>query len=331
MNLKEWFSKRRFKADSYSNIGRLIKKKKEQGETIAVVIPSLNEEKNIGNVIRTIKKNLMIDNPLIDEIIVIDSGSKDNTEKEAKDAGAKFYQSSKILRRFKSEKGKGENLWKSLYVTNSSIIVFIDADIENIHPRFVYGLVGPLLYNNKVKFTKSFFDRPIKSNGSDEESLGGGRITELLVRPLFNMYFPSLVGFIQPLSGQMAGRRSLFEQLNFFSGYGVEIGLLIDAYKKYNIDSIAQVDLGVLNHRHHELSKLSETSFSILQVFAKRAHVLGKVIMSEDIRERYHVVSRKKENNVVKCRLKKRYIIEKERPPMITVKLYRDKFHKNGF
>ncbi len=302
--------------------------KKKKGETIAVVIPSFNEEERIGKVVSTIKEKLMEEISLVDELVVMDSGSTDHTEREVKKAGGRFYRSSTILKRHGSEKGKGENLWKSLYVTESSIIVYVDADIENIQSRFICGLVGPLLSNDKIRFVKSFFGRPVKSDENGDEILGGGRITELLVRPLFNMYFPELVGFIQPLSGQKAGRRSLLEQLHYFSGYGVDIGLLIDTYKKYGLDSIAQVDLGTLEHRHHSLSGLSNTSFGVLQVFAKRAHMLGKVIMSEDVRKRYHVVSRKKNNG--DYNLRKKYITEIERPPIITIKAYREKFHKNG-
>jgi len=331
MNLDEWFKKRRFKAKSYSDIDRLIKYKKEKEETIAVVIPAFNEEERIGKVVREIKKKLMDEKPLVDELVVVDSGSKDNTKKEAEEAGADFYFAADILKRYNGERGKGENMWKSLYVTESSIIVYMDADIENIHPRFVYGLVGPLLTKDYLKLVKSFFDRPTSCNGEGEDVLGGGRVTELLVRPLLNMYFPSLVGFVQPLSGQVAGRRSLFEQLNYFTGYGVDIGLLIDTYKKYDLESIAQSDIGSLRHRCHDLHHLSQMAFGVLQVFAERAHVLGKVIMSEDVRRRYHVVNRKEEKNTANYELKKKYVTERERDPMITIKNYRKKFHKNGF
>lgn len=330
MNLDDWFKKRRFKASSYSDIDRLIEYKKEKEETIAVVIPTLNEEDRVGNVVREVREKLMDEKKLVDELVVMDSGSSDNTREVAEEAGADFYESSEVLKRRNGEKGKGENLWKSLYVTESSIITYLDADIKNIHPRFVYGLVGPLLTHENLKFIKSFFDRPTSCNEEGDDVLGGGRVTELLVRPLLNMYFPSLVGFIQPLSGQVAGRRDLFEQLNYFTGYGVDIGLLIDTYKKYDLESIAQVDLGDLEHRHHDLPHLSKMSFGVLQVFAERAHVLGKVIMSEDVRKRYHVVNKKEKKTSVDYELKKKYVTEKERDPMITVKDYRNKFHKNG-
>jgi len=331
MNLEEWFKKRCFRAESYCDVDALVEAKKEKGETISVVIPSLNEEENIGKVIRTIREELVDKKPLVDEIIVMDGGSEDDTKKVARKEGARFYLSSEVLKRYSGEKGKGDNLWKGLYTSKGSIIVYLDADLENIHPRFVCGLVGPLLKQDKLRFVKSYFDRPPKEDSNGEEILGGGRVTELLVRPLFNMYFPSLAGFIQPLSGQVAGRRSALEKLSYPAGYGVDVGILIDVYKKYGLEKIAQVDLGVLEHRNHNLPKLSMMAFVILGIFASRAHVLGKVILSEDVRKTYHTVIRQGGKANGKHVLRKKQVVREERDPMITIKLYRNKFHKKEF
>ncbi|MCK5699455.1 MAG: glucosyl-3-phosphoglycerate synthase, partial [Candidatus Aenigmarchaeota archaeon] len=241
MKLDEWFEKNRYKCQSFSNIKRLVRLKKEKGLTISLCIPTLNEEKTLGKVLDTVKP-LMDKHHLLDEIIVIDGNSTDSTKDIAEMRGAKFFRDSEILRRYGSVGGKGDALWKALYVSQGDIIIFLDADIKNIHPRFVYGLIGPLLTQNNLNFTKAFYRRPIKV-GEKIVPLGGGRVTELLIRPLFNMYFPELSAFIQPLSGEYAGRREVLEKLSFFTGYGIETSLLIDISKKYGLETMAQVDL----------------------------------------------------------------------------------------
>ncbi len=329
MDVQEWFEKYKFKCTSFSNIKRLVqlKKKKTKKKKISLVIPTLNEEENIGRVVSILKKKLMDRYNLLDEILVVDSGSTDNTEKISKKAGAKFFFSEKYLRKYGKAKGKGENLWKSLYLAQGDIIIFLDADIKNMHSRFVYGLVGPLLTNDDIMFTKAFYKRPIKV-GEEIVPLGGGRVTELLIRPLFNMYFPRLSGFIQPLSGEYAGTRELLERIPFFTGYGVETGMLIDIQKKFGLRSIAQVDLFKRIHRNQSLANLSNMAFGILQVFAKRANTLGKLILVKDVRKNYRIIERKKENGRIVYGLKEKIIKEKQRPPIITIEEYRKKFRR---
>lgn len=325
MDVETWFDKNKFKCDSFSNIKRLVKLKREQKLTISLVIPTLNEEKTIGFVIDQLKPMLYDKNKLLDEIIVIDSGSSDNTKKEVEKRGVKFVYSSKILKKHGDVKGKGENLWKSLYVVTGDIIVWVDADIKNMHPRFVYGLVGPLLTQPKINFVKGFYQRPIKV-GKDLAPLGGGRTTELTIRPLFNMYFPRLSGFIQPLSGEYAGRRNVFEKIPFFTGYGVETAMLIDLAKKFGLKSMAQVDLKKRIHRNQTLASLSNMSFGILQVFSKRANALGKLILVKEVKTKTRIIERDEKGTYV---IKKKKITEKERPPIITIKEYRKKFKKD--
>ncbi len=331
MKSKEWFKQKSFQAKSYSNINKLIKAKKKRKETISVIIPTLNEEKNIGQVVNKIKTSLIEKQPLVDEIIVIDSGSTDKTKKIAQKEGASFYLASNVLKNFKTETGKGESMWKSLYVSNGSIIVFIDADIKNIHPRFVYGLVGPLLNHEKLKFVKSFFSTPLtekeKINKKENENIfKGGRISEILVRPLLNMYFPELSRFIQPLSGQIAGRRKLLEQLSFFSGYGVDIGLLIDIYKKYGLNSICQVNLEELKDRHRALSEISKMSFKVLQVFTEKANLAGEIIMTNEIRKKYTEINKKKDDLF----FKEEIMEPRQQEPIIMTNEYKKKFYKDG-
>ncbi len=323
MKVEEWFTKNRFKCKSFSHIRRLVKFKKKQKETISVLIPTLNEERTIGKVVKVLKSSLMDKHGLVDEIIVIDSNSTDKTREVAEEAGATVCIDSKVLKKRGNWKGKGEALWKGLYVSNGSIVCWVDADIRNIHPRFVYGPLGPLLTHPKIKFVKPYYKRPLRV-GDKLQPLGGGRVTELLIRPLLNMYFPRISGFIQPLSGEAAARRTALEKIPYFTGYGVETGMMIDLVKKFGLNSIAQVDLVRRVHRNQELSGLSNMAFGILQVFVKRANTLGKLILVNKIKNKYRIIERRDGE----YHLKNKIITERERPPMITLHEYRKKFKK---
>jgi glucosyl-3-phosphoglycerate synthase len=323
MKVEEWFEKNRFKYKSFSNIKKLVELKKKQKLTISLCIPTYNEEATIEKVVTVLKTALMDKYKLLDEIAVIDSGSTDKTLEIAKKAGADVSKPADYLFKKDNIRGKGENLWKALYILRGDIICWVDADIKNIHPRFVYGLVGPLLTNKKIKFVKPFYRRPLKV-GEKVQPLGGGRVTELTIRPLFNMFFPRLSGFIQPLSGEGAGRREALERIPYFTGYGIETGMLIDLVKKFGLNSIAQVDLYKRVHRNQELSSLSNMAFAILQVFAKRANTLGKLVLVKEIRSKYRIIERVNSDYA----LKNKIIVEKQRPPMITIKKYRKKFKK---
>jgi glucosyl-3-phosphoglycerate synthase len=327
MKIDDWFDKYKFRCEYFKDIERLVNLKKEKKQKISVCIPTLNEEEGLGKVISTIKESLMDEYKLIDEIIVIDSGSTDNTKNVAIEHGAKFYLAEDYLKIYGKARGKGENLWKSLYLAEGDIICWVDADIKNIHPRFVYGLIGPLLTNDKLYFTKAFYQRPIKKT-DDIVPLGGGRTTELCFRPLINMFFPMLSGFIQPLSGEYAGRRKYLEKLPFFTGYGVETGLLIDIQKKFGLRSIAQVDLISRTHRNQDLTALSKQAFGIIQVISKRANTLGKFILVRDIRQKIRIIERSRTNGKIEYKIKPTNITQMQRPPIITLKEYRKKFKR---
>jgi glucosyl-3-phosphoglycerate synthase len=181
-----------------------------------------------------------------------------------------------VLPFYGSYTGKGEALWKSLYETSGDIIVWADTDVRNWHPRMVYGTLGPLLFEPRLQYVKGFYQRPIVEAGVLKEG-GGGRVTELVARPLINLFFPELSGLIQPLSGEYAGRRSLLETIPFFTGYAVEIGHLIDATERVGLDGLGQVDLERRVHRNQELEGLSRMSFVILQAVMKRLEERRKV------------------------------------------------------
>ncbi len=258
-----------FQHHEFADLAFLLKRKRELGYTISLCIPTLNEELTIGSIVRCLRKALWEDISLLDEILVVDSGSTDRTREEAQAAGAAVFLASEILPELPSATGKGENLWKSLFVAKGNLLCFLDGDIRNIHPRFVYGLIGPLLTSQEIDYVKAFYERPIATTG-EYARVGGGRVTEILIRPLFSLFLPELSGILQPLSGEYAARRSLLEKLAFPIGYGVETALLMDIYRMVGMEKIAQTDLDERRHRHQSIFDLGAMSFILLKTFLKR-------------------------------------------------------------
>ncbi len=316
----KWFAENTFHSREFADLERLLQLKEEQGVTISLGLPALNEEETVGNVIQTIKSALMDRIPLLDEIVLIDSGSVDYTREIAADLGIPVYIHQEVLTQYGAYHGKGEALWKSLYILNGDIIAWIDTDIKNIHPRFVYGILGPLLKNPRIQYVKGFYRRPLRE-GNRIIAGGGGRVTELTARPLLNLFFPELSGLIQPLAGEYAGRREALERLPFFTGYGVETGLLIDMLEAYGLNAIAQVDLLERVHHNQPLPSLSKMAFAIIQVVIRRLEDRHKIRLLEDINKTMNLI-RYGPNRYY---LETVEIREHERPPMITIPEYREK------
>jgi glucosyl-3-phosphoglycerate synthase len=308
----------------FQDIDRLVALKEKKDAKISLAFPTLNEELTIGKEILVIRTELMDRYPLVDEIVVIDSSSKDKTRKVAERFGARVFDSKTILPKYGSFRGKGENLWKSLYALEGDIIVWVDADISNIAPKFVYGLLGPLLEDDKIGYVKAFYERPIRSSSGINPS-GGGRVTEILVRPLFSLFYPALARLIQPLSGEYAGRRSLLERLSFSVGYGVELAHLIDIYECSGIDALAQVDLDIRVHRNQTTAALGKMAYGILGAFFSRAEKYGNAKLIKELAG--HHIALERENAA--HRVLKTAISGEERPPMIDIPEYREKFGKN--
>ncbi len=301
----------------YADLPRLLELKRSSGASVSLAFPTLNEAETIGKEILVLKAELMERFPLLDEIAVIDSGSTDDTRAIAERFGARVFASRDILKAYGTFRGKGENLWKSLYVLRGDIIVWIDADISDIGPKFVCGLLGPLLERPEIGYVKAFYQRPLRSSSGLTPS-GGGRVTEILVRPLFSLFYPELAGLIQPLSGEYAGRRSLLERLPFSVGYGVEVGHLIDIYHQHGIQSIAQVDLDRRVHRNQPVEALSRMSFGILNTFLSRLERYGEA----------HVQQRLGAEHIALAAARGRYKVQatavpvNERPPLIEIPEY---------
>lgn len=317
-----WLKTNTFHHSEFQDLGRLVEEKQKKSLKISLCFPTLNEEKTVGKEILIMRSELMGRYPLLDEIIVIDSGSIDRTREVAEAYGAVFYKANDILPGLEKFKGKGENLWKALYIAKGDIIVYLDADIKNIHHRFAYGLIGPLLTHSHIKFTKAFYDRPIAIGKNKLRPTGGGRVTELVIRPLFSLFFPELTQFMQPLSGEYAGYRDIFEKIRFPIGYGVETSMIIDIYKKWGLDVMAQVDLDRRVHRNQDTKALGKMSFVILKTFIDRKTQLGLIDLKEDLYDemiQYNLVK----NEIVPEILK---IKGRERPPIIEIPEYVKKF-----
>lgn len=252
----------------YSNTNQLLKNKVTSGLKISVIIPTFNESQTIGQTINIIQTELIVKCPLVDEIIVIDGNSTDNTIDIAQKSSAKVFSIDSIMPTI-HYKGKGTALWKSQFVSNGDILVCIDADIKNFSPKFITGLVGPLLEYPEYSVSKARYRRPLKT-GSEIFEDQGGRVTEILVRPLLSLFTPELAKIAQPLSGEYAMRRTIMEQLPFSSGYGVEIGLLLDIFNNFGLHTIVEIDLEERYHRNRSVQELGKTSFSILQTVFKK-------------------------------------------------------------
>ncbi|MEV5484920.1 MULTISPECIES: glucosyl-3-phosphoglycerate synthase [Streptomyces] len=257
---------------------QLLEAKRQTGRTVSVVLPALDEEATVGAIVTTIRDTLMTDaTGLVDELVVLDSGSTDRTAEVAAAAGARVVHRDSILSRLPALPGKGEVLWRSLLATTGDIICFIDADLREFSATFVSGIIGPLLTDPDIQFVKAMYDRPLETGPGGIDAGQGGRVTELVARPLLNLHWPQLAGFVQPLGGEYAARRSLLERLPFPVGYGVELGLLVDALHTVGLDALAQVDVGVRKHRHQDgqaLGRMAAAIYRTAQLRLTRGHLV---------------------------------------------------------
>lgn len=276
-------SSKRFHHRQFADVDVLIAQKNSQ--RISVCIPTLNEEETIGSIVSTIRETL-VRRGLVDEILVIDSGSTDATREIAHAAGATVHLAAEILPDQNSYRGKGENLWKALHVATGDIICYVDGDISNFHPGFITGLIGPLLSDPEIDYVKAYYERPL-AYGDESHSTGGGRVSEILVRPLISLFYPELCGILQPLSGEYAARRSTLESLAFPVGYGVEMAHLIDLAQQGSLHRLAQTDLVKRIHRNRDDDELGSMAFAILRVILRRLQRDGKITLAAPLPDLY--------------------------------------------
>jgi glucosyl-3-phosphoglycerate synthase len=238
----------------------------KKGRRVSVCLPARNEEATIGETVRAIKAELIDRYQVVDEVVVVDDGSTDSTAAEAATGGARVVTASAVLPEYGTEHGKGQAMWRGVHETSGDVIVFCDADIRGFDPVFVLGLIGPLLTRDDVDFVKGFYERPLDGRPGE-----GGRVTELMARPLISVFFPHLAELAQPLSGECAAPRRVLETVPFVGGYGVDLGLLIDVTERFGSSGVVQCDLGERVHRNRSLSDLGLQALSILQAGLQRA------------------------------------------------------------
>lgn len=237
--------------------------------TVSVVLPALDEQETVAAVVVSV---LPLLGTLVDELVVLDSGSTDATAARATAAGARVVSREHALPGEPVRPGKGEALWRSLAATTGDLVVFLDADLLEPDPGYVPALLGPLLTDPVVQLVKGFYRRPIRVEGEHAET-GGGRVTELVARPLLAALRPELAGVVQPLGGEYAATRALLEHVPFAPGYGVEIGLLLDTHAAHGPAAIAQVNLGVRKHRNRSLLQLGVMSRQLTGVTLRRCGI----------------------------------------------------------
>jgi len=313
----EWFGNRTFHHSQFEPLAKLRAAKERLGLSVSVCLPTRDEAATVGGIVRNLRRNLHERARLVDEIVVMDAGSGDDTVAIARAEGAKVFFEHEVLPGEGPGSGKGEALWKSLHACEGDLICWVDADIRNLHARFVYGLLGPLLLDPDIQYVKAFYDRPIRERNA-LRATGGGRVTELLARPLINLLWPELAGIVQPLSGEYAGRRETLEQVPFFSGYGVELGLLVDIAARFGVDAIAQVDLDRRVHRNQDMQALGRMSFGILQAAFLRLAEEGRSVPGN-----FATTLVQFSNQLVEYQPEPREIVTSRRPPIVTVDDYR--------
>ncbi|MBC8092252.1 MAG: glucosyl-3-phosphoglycerate synthase [Pseudonocardia sp.] len=266
---EEWFACRTWQEPKW-DVADLVAAK--AGRRVSVVLPALDEEATVGSVVTAIVPMTAGPAPLVDELVVMDSGSTDRTIEVATAAGARVLRREDVLREVEPVPGKGEVLWRSLAATTGEIVCYLDSDLVDFDPAFVPALLGPLLTDPDVALVKGFYRRPLRLETTQVDT-GGGRVTELLVRPLLAALRPELCGVIQPLGGEYAATRTLLESVPFAAGYGVEIGLLLDTFARLGLNGLAQVNLGVRKHRNRSLLQLGVMSRQILAAALARCGV----------------------------------------------------------
>ncbi|WP_239456482.1 glucosyl-3-phosphoglycerate synthase [Nocardioides solisilvae] len=268
--IEDWFARHTHRWQDWS----LPELRAAKGDTrVSLVVPARNEAATVGDVVSRCREVLMETAALVDEVVVVDSDSTDATYDVAADAGAVVHRSAEIRPDLGTRPGKGEAMWKSLFVTTGDVLVFMDADLTDWDTHFVPGLLGPLLTDPEVQLVKGFYQRPGGDASGAVGPFEGGRVTELVARPLVALLFPPLAGLVQPLAGEWAVRRDHFAGLEVPTGYAVELAALVDTWRARGLDAIAQVDLGRRAHHQQPLLDLGAMATQILTTgWARSSH-----------------------------------------------------------
>jgi glucosyl-3-phosphoglycerate synthase len=237
-------------------------------ETVTVCLPTRNTADTIGSIVAEV--GTLRDLGLVDQLLVVDADSEDGTAAAARAAGAEAVSENDLMRSFGPARGKGDAMWRALSVASGEIVVYLDGDVRDFGRHYVTGLLGPLLESARVDFVKGFYRRPLAVDSVEIED-GGGRVTELTAKPLLELLAPDLAAFRQPLAGECAARRSLLESIPYATGYGVEIAMLLDVWRRGGLERMAQVGLGSKRNSHQPLVQLGEMAREVIEALIARA------------------------------------------------------------
>jgi glucosyl-3-phosphoglycerate synthase len=320
---RAWFQHRTTSATTAADLDvpGLLRAKCRGGHRVSVVLPARNEAATVGGLVSELRERWMRRVPLVDELLVVDSDSTDATASVARAAGADVVATTEVLPAHGTRPGKGESLWKSLAATTGDLVVFLDADLIGDVAHYVPGLLGPLLTDPQVRYVKGCYTRPLELDGGTRPA-GGGRVTELTARPLLNALWPELAGFVQPLGGEYAGRRSVLEQVPFVSAYGVEVGLLIDLLELAGLASLAQVDLGVRRHTSQSDEALGTMAGQVVSTVLARA---GSRRPGHPVRDASGLLTQFRHDGTAFVPRSSAVGVD-ERPPMATIAEYRSRW-----
>jgi glucosyl-3-phosphoglycerate synthase len=280
MTAWEWFEQRSFHHRDFHGLAETDAGNGSERPTTTLVLPTRNVAGTIGTIL-TVVADLRARTGLPDQVIVVDADSADGTADIARAHGAEVYSENQLMPGYGPAQGKGDAMWRSLSVARGDIVMFADADTTDFREHFVYGTLGPLLTDPRIQFCKAAFRRPF-TEGEKSIADGGGRVTELMAKPLINFFYPELTGFVQPLAGEFAARRELMNAMPFFTGYGVEIGMMIDVLAEVGLDGMAQVDLGTRQNRHQPLASLARMSSVVLRTVAMREGITPRQLDDGD-------------------------------------------------
>jgi glucosyl-3-phosphoglycerate synthase len=283
LDAAEWFRHRSYDYRQFSDLEAMGRRKRELGLTVSAVLPCRNVADTVGGIVDEILavNGRAGDEPLVDQILAVDADSTDGTAEVAASRGAEVYSENELMSNYGGAHGKGDAMWRSLSVARGDLIMYVDADTKDFRPQLVYGVLGPAFYVPEVRFVKAAYRRPFKSYETVEAD-GGGRVTELSAKPLFNLFYPELTGFVQPLAGEFVADKELFCSIPFLTGYAVETGIMIDVLKGVGLDAMAQVDLGTRQNRHQPLRDLSRMSYAVLRAVARRLREDGRLDQARD-------------------------------------------------
>lgn len=281
-SVARWFATRTF-GPVTRDTPELARLKSARDTTVSVCLPALNEAATIGSICRLIGQELVATG-IVDQLAVIDSGSNDGTAARAGAAGAEVVRAADVLPELPANPngGKGESLWKSLAVARGEIVIWLDSDTKNFAPTFVTSLLEPLLHDPEIAFVKAFYERPLHGP-NDVLPAGGARVTEIAIRPLINLFFPQLAGFVQPLSGEYAGRSELLRSIPLTTNYAVDLGLLLDVVESVGLGRVGQADLGHRIHRNRDVPALGRMSFDIMHALFTRLDDEARVKLADEL------------------------------------------------